>query len=72
MLLLMIQSDRKKPIAEILAGQGVLTREQLVAEMAEYRRHQLRPRREAATLRFVPMPLSRGAARSTADITTAV
>jgi hypothetical protein len=72
MLLLMIQSDRKRPIADILVGQGVLTRERLEIELAEYRRHQLRPRRETATLKFVPMPLGRGAVRASSEITTAV
>jgi hypothetical protein len=72
MLLLMIQSDRKRPIADILVGQGVLSRELLEIELAEYRRHQLRPQRESATLKFVPMPLGRTASRTAADITTAV
>jgi hypothetical protein len=72
MFLLMIQSDRKKPIADILVGQGVLNRERLDSELAAYRARQLRPRRESPTLRFVPMPLGRGAVRMPADITTAV
>jgi hypothetical protein len=38
MRLLMIQTDRKRPIADILVSQGVLTREQVATEMAEYRR----------------------------------
>jgi hypothetical protein len=71
MFLLMIQSDRKKPIADILVGQGVLDRERLDTELAAYRAHQLRPRREP-TLRFVPMPLGRGAVSMPTDITTAV
>jgi hypothetical protein len=72
MFLLMVQSDRKKPIADILVGQGVLSRERLETELAAYRCHQMRPRREAPTLRFVPVPLGRGAVRMPTDITTAV
>lgn len=37
MRLLMIQADRKRPIAEILVGQGVLSAEQSAAEMHEFR-----------------------------------
>jgi hypothetical protein len=35
--LLMIQTDRKRPIADILVSQGVLTKEQVAREMNEYR-----------------------------------
>ena len=35
--LLMIQTERKRPIADILVGQGVLTKEQVALEMSEYR-----------------------------------
>jgi len=38
MRLLTIQADRKRPIAEILVAQGVLTKEQIADEMAEYRK----------------------------------
>ncbi|MCI0332407.1 MAG: hypothetical protein L0228_04195 [Planctomycetes bacterium] len=72
MRLLMIQADRKRPIAEILAGQGVLTEEQLESELAAYRRAQLRPKRESATMKFVPMPLSKDAPRTVAESVTAV
>jgi hypothetical protein len=38
MRLLMLQTDRKRPIAEILVSQGVLTRQQIAEQMSEYRR----------------------------------
>jgi hypothetical protein len=53
MRLLMIQADRKRPTAEILVGQGVLTQQQLAAELLEYRRAQIRPR---TTTTIVPAP----------------
>ena len=68
MRLLMIQADRKRPIAEILVGQGVLTDEQMQSELAAYRRAQLRPRRASATMKFVPMPMSKNAPRAMAGI----
>ncbi|HEX4414266.1 MAG TPA: hypothetical protein VH107_11605 [Lacipirellulaceae bacterium] len=36
--LLMIQADRRRTIADILVSQGVLTRQQVAAEVSEYRR----------------------------------
>ena len=38
MRLLMIQADRKRSVAEILVGQGVLPAEQAAVEMTEFRR----------------------------------
>ena len=38
MRLLMIQADRRRTIADILVFQRVLTRQQVAAEMSEYRR----------------------------------
>jgi hypothetical protein len=45
MRLLMIQADRKRPIADILVSQGALTQQKAASEMAAYRRAQLRPHR---------------------------
>jgi hypothetical protein len=67
MRLLMIQADRKRPIAEILVGQGVLTEEQMEAELAAYRRAQLRPKRASATMKFVPAPMRKEAPRAMAE-----
>jgi hypothetical protein len=72
MRLLMIQADRKRPIGEILVGQGVLSDSQMQAELAAYRRAQLRPKRPAATINYVPMPLGTVASCTTAETTTAV
>jgi hypothetical protein len=58
MRLLMIQADRKRPIADILITHGVLTRDQVASELAAYRRAQGRPQ-VAATMsraRVVPTP----------------
>jgi hypothetical protein len=72
MRLLMIQADRRRPIAEILVGQGVLTEEQLEAELAAYRRAQLGPKRPSATMKFVPMPKRKVAPRAMAENASAV
>jgi hypothetical protein len=45
MRLLMIQADRKRSIADILIGQGVLSQQKIASEMALYRRAQFRPQR---------------------------
>jgi hypothetical protein len=67
MRLLMIQADRKRPIAEILVGQGVLTKSQLSTELAAYRRAQLEPQR-VVTKTIVPAPLCKEATRAVATI----
>lgn len=72
MRLLMIQADRKRPIGEILVGQGVLSEPQLKAELAAYRRAQLQPKRPSATMKFVPMPLGREVQKAATDTVTAV
>jgi hypothetical protein len=38
MRLLMIQADRKRPLAEVLVSQGILSEQQMGAEMAGFRR----------------------------------
>jgi hypothetical protein len=72
MQLLMIQSDRKRPISEILVRQGVLTESQLKAEIAAYRRAMVQAKRGSATLKFVPMPLGRDLAKTPTEAVTAV
>jgi hypothetical protein len=56
MRLLMIQTDRRRPIGEILVSQGVLTRVQLSQEMGEYR-HSISKRRTGSAVpsKIVPM-----------------
>jgi len=66
MRLLMIQADRRRPIGEILVGQGVLTAQKAAAEMAAYRRAQLQPKR-ATTYKVVPAPRRQEAARMTSN-----
>ena len=48
MRLLMIQADRKRPIAQILVGQGVLSEQQAATEMAEFRRSLAKQRTSSA------------------------
>lgn len=52
--LLTIQEDRKRSIGDVLVGQGVLTEQQLQAEMVAYRHAQLSPKRMPTVLRVVP------------------
>jgi hypothetical protein len=61
MRLLMIQADRKRPLGEILVGQGVLTESRLAAELAAYRRAQINPKRVTTTI--VPVPRSKEMSR---------
>jgi hypothetical protein len=49
MRLLMIQADRKRPIADILVSQGAITQQKMATEMAAYRRTQLRPHRSTVS-----------------------
>jgi hypothetical protein len=49
--LLMIQADRKRPITEILVGQGALTAQKAASELTAYRRSQLRRPRASAGLK---------------------
>jgi hypothetical protein len=58
MRLLMIQTDRRRPIAEILVSQGVLTRQQVAGEMSEYRRS-IAKRRSASTVPSKIVPVAR-------------
>jgi hypothetical protein len=58
MRLLMIQTDRRRPIAEILVSQGVLTRQQMAEEMSEYRQS-LAKRRAGSGVPSKIVPASR-------------
>ena len=62
MRLLMIQADRKRPLAEILVGQGALSQEQMEGELAAYRQSLLYPRSETTTT-IVPIPYGKTADR---------
>jgi hypothetical protein len=71
MRLLMIQADRKRPFAEILEKQGVLSRPKIAGELAAYRRSLLRPKRTTTTM-IVPAPRGVSATRATMEVTSAV
>jgi hypothetical protein len=64
MRLLMIQADRKRPITEILVGQGALTAHKAASEMTAYRRSQLRRPRTTSGLKVRFSPHMRGGATS--------
>jgi hypothetical protein len=73
MRLLMIQGDRKRPLAEILAGQGVLTKEQSAAELAAFRQSMAKRRASGTTpSKIVTMRRSQLTPAKTADVATAV
>jgi hypothetical protein len=64
--LLMIQDERKHPIAEILLAQGAITPSQLAAEYAAYRRAQVGPKDVTTTI--IPAPRSKETARSVSPV----
>jgi hypothetical protein len=45
MRLLMIQADRRMPVAEILVAEGILSKSQVEAELAAYRQKLAKPQR---------------------------
>ena len=61
MRLLMIQADRKRPITEILVGQGALTPHKAASEMTAYRRSQMRRPRTSSGLKVALKPHLQGA-----------
>jgi hypothetical protein len=73
MRLLMIQADRKRPLAEILVGQGILTAERSAAEMAEFRRSGAQKRTGRAVLsRLVPAARGMSTVSRAKEVTAAV
>ena len=73
MRLLMIQADRKRPVAEILVQQTVLTAERSAAEMAEFRRAMANKRNGGAVLsKIVPPARGKSAVSRAADAAAAV
>ncbi len=73
MRLLMVQAGRKRPLAEILVGQGVLSNRQLANEMASFRESMLQQRGGSAVItKIVPAPRGWNAAARNAEVTTAV
>ena len=73
MRLLMIQGDRKRPLAEILVGQGVLTKEKSGAELAEFRQSMAKRRASGTTpSKIVTIRRSQLTPSTTANAATAV
>jgi hypothetical protein len=70
--LLMIQSDRQRPIAEILVEQGVITKQQAGEEMTEFRRSLTKRRSMLRPIsRFIPTQGEDGGAIETAEMMAA-
>lgn len=67
MRLLMIQADRKLPVAEILVRQGVLTKEHVDEQLDAFRLIHERPRHAATTTTVVRPPHRRAIERAAAD-----
>jgi hypothetical protein len=72
MRLLMIQADRKRPIGEILAGQGVLSQERIASELSAYRQSLLGRRRASTTIAVIPRPRGNVNGRTTSTTIAAV
>ena len=71
MRLLMIQADRKRPLAEIVVAEGMLS-EQLVAhELAEFRRLQTNRRTRGQGSNFVPAPRGHAATITGSELSLA-
>ena len=67
MRLLMIQADRKRPLAEVFVIGGVLSEQQVCQHMAEFR--QVQTNRRASSI--VPAPRGQATAIRGADLTVA-
>jgi hypothetical protein len=70
--LLMIQADRKSPLADVFVTEGILSDKELAREMAEFR--QLQANRRAANAqaaKIVPAPRGHVAANHTSDLSFA-
>ena len=74
MRLLMIQADRKKPLGDILVLQGVLSKQQLAAEVSAYRQANGRARTATTVkgVRVVPAPRLQEALAPSLEKTVAV
>jgi hypothetical protein len=59
MRLLMIQADRKRPLADVLVTEGILGEQQVAREMAEFRKAQTN-RRTASIRSSASVPAPRG------------
>jgi hypothetical protein len=67
MRLLMIQSERKLPLSEILVRQGVLSKCQADSELNAFRRQQSQPRSSATTMTVIRPRRERSAGRAPVD-----
>lgn len=68
MQLLMIQADRRVPIAKILVHQGALTESEVARELAAFRTVQLQPRNPVQLARRLPAPRRDDRSQFTSDM----
>ena len=69
--LLMIQADRKRPLADILAQQGILSEQQAAAEMAEFRQSQTNRRSPNIRAKIVPVRRGQNIALQASELSVA-
>jgi hypothetical protein len=72
MRLLMIQADRKQPLADVFVSEGILSEKQVAQEMAEFR--QLQASRRVASgqpSKIVPAPRGYVAANHASELNLA-
>ena len=72
MRLLMIQADRKRPLAEVFVTEGMLSEQQVTREMAEFHRTQTNRRTASARASaIVPAPRGHAAATHSGELSVA-
>jgi hypothetical protein len=70
--LLMVQADRKQPLAEVFVAQGILSERQVTQEMAEFRQMQANRRAPSALpSKIVPAPRGQKSAVHASEPTVA-
>ena len=71
MRLLMIQADRKRPFAEIVVAEGMLSEQLVAQELAEFRRLQTNRRTRGQGSNFVPAPRGHAATIAGSELSLA-
>jgi hypothetical protein len=70
MQLLMIQADRKRPLADVFVSEGILSEEEVAREMAEFLR--LQTNRRGTSVHAVPAPRGQAVAIHDADLSVTI
>jgi hypothetical protein len=72
MRLLMIQADRKRPLADVFVTEGILSEQQVAREMAEFRQLQANRRATSAQAsKIVPAPRGHVSANHASELNVA-